>query len=92
MPLPMHPNAAAHTRQILCSSNPAGAVFDLMVNHTDLADGSASCQANADKIIKANEELARANGVNSTPYTITDTNKVIGGFNQAAFDKFIGGK
>jgi len=92
IPLPMHPNAAAHTRQILCSSNPAGAVFDLMVNHKDLPDGSEACQANADKTIKANEDLARANGINSTPYAVTDTNKVIGGFNQAAFDKFIEGK
>lgn len=92
VPLPMHPNAADHTRQILCSSNPAEAIFDLMVNHKDILNGSEACQDKANKTMKSNDDLAKANGVNSVPYAITDTNKVIGGFNQAAFDKFIEGK
>lgn len=92
IPLPMHPNAIPNTKQILCADKPTDAIFDFMVKHKDLQDGSLSCQTRVDAIIKSNETLAAANGINATPFALTDTNTVIGGYNVAAFEQFIKGK
>jgi protein-disulfide isomerase len=85
----MHPNAVPHTKQILCSNNPSKALFDIMVNRQGLAAGSASCQSKVDKQLTSIAEFTRNNGINSTPYIITDTNQVIGGFNVPAIQKFM---
>lgn len=92
MPLPMHPNAVPHTKQILCSNNPSKALFDIMVNRQELAAGSASCQSKVEKQLISIADFTRNNGINSTPYIITDTNQVIGGFNVPAIQNFMEAK
>lgn len=91
MPLAMHPNALPHTKQIMCSGNPEQAVFKVMVSHQELAMGSKSCQEKVDKNIEEISKFAMSNGINSTPYIITDSNQVIGGFNVPQLQAFIDG-
>lgn len=92
MPLSMHPNAVPHTKQILCSSDPKQALSDVMIAKQELSLGSAACQANVEKQIEAVTQFALEKGINSTPFIITDNNKVIGGFNIPELQKFIEGK
>lgn len=90
MPLPMHPQALPHSKQILCANNPTKAIYDIMVNKVNVADGSSECQAKADETLKDISTFAIKNDIRSTPYIITDKNQVINGFDTQALQKFIG--
>lgn len=91
MPLAIHSNALPHTKQILCSPKPEQAIFNVMVSHQDLAAGSQSCQDRVEKQVTDISKFALENGINSTPYIITDSNQVIGGFNVPQLQAFIDG-
>lgn len=92
IPLPMHPNALPHTKQILCAANPSKAIYDVMVAHQELGAGSTDCQAKVSNQLSEINTFATSNGINSTPFIITDTNQVIGGFNLPQLQSFIGSK
>lgn len=91
MPLAMHPNALPHTKQILCADKPEQAIFSVMVSRQELAAGSKSCQDKVEKQVGDISRFAMDNGINSTPYIITDTNQIIGGFNVPQLQAFIDG-
>lgn len=92
MPLAMHPNALPHTKQILCSSNPSKAISEVMIAKQELPAGSASCQSKVEAQVSEISKYAAENGINSTPFIITDTNQIIGGFNIPQLQSFIEGK
>lgn len=91
MPLPMHPNALPHTKQILCSANPQKALSDVMIGKQELPVGSNECQAKVDKQLAEINQFTLEKGINSTPFIITDNNQVIGGFNVPQLQAFIDG-
>lgn len=92
MPLAMHPNALPHTKQILCAANPSKAISEVMIAKQELSAGSASCQSKVETQISEISKYAAENGINSTPFIITDTNQIIGGFNIPQLQSFIEGK
>lgn len=92
LPLAMHPNALPHTKQILCSKDPENAIGDVMIAKQELPLGSTDCQAKVEKQLNEISKFSAEKGINSTPFMITDTNQVIGGFNLPELQKFIEGK
>jgi thiol:disulfide interchange protein DsbC len=89
MPLSIHPNALTHTQQILCADNPAKAINQIMISHDETLITSNDCIKKVENQISATAKYAQENGINATPYIITDSNKAIGGFDIKELQTFI---
>jgi len=92
IPLPMHPMAKEHIEQILCSTNPSKAIDTIMIKKLQAATPDKACIEKADKQIAELQKFSSENGINATPFIITDSNTVIGGFDTNALDNYLGAK
>jgi thiol:disulfide interchange protein DsbC len=92
IPLPMHPMAKEHIQQILCSTSPAKAIDTIMIKKLSVSTPEKSCISRADSQITKIQKYSSENGINATPFIITDSNTVIGGFDTNALDNYLGAK
>ena len=92
IPLPMHPMAKEHIEQILCATSPSKAIDTIMVKKLSATTPDKSCLTKADNQIAQIQKYSTENGINATPFIITDSNTVIGGFDTNALDNYLGVK
>ena len=89
MPLSMHPNAKAHTSNILCSTTPLDTLKEYMVNNNDnpkvkLADG-----CNIDAVLERTGSTARNLSINGTPAIVTGDGTMIMGADIQAINSYV---
>lgn len=92
MPLPMHPNAKAHSTNIICSKDQIATLKEYMVNDNDnpkvtLADG-----CNIDPVLERIGSVTRSLSINGTPAIVTGDGTMIMGADIQAINEYINKK
>lgn len=92
MPLPMHPNAKAHTTNILCSTDPMSTLNDYMVKNNENPKVSLVDGCNIDPVLERTGSIARGLGINGAPAIVTGDGNMIMGADIQAISDYVNGK
>lgn len=92
MPLPMHPNAKAHTTNILCSTDQIATLKDYMVNNNENPKVSLVDGCNIASVLERTGSTARGLGINGTPAIVTGSGTMIMGADIQAIADYVNGK
>ena len=92
MPLSMHPNAKAHTTNILCSTNPLNTLNDYMVKNNDNPKVSLTDGCKIDAVLERIGSIARGLNINGTPAVITGDGSMIMGDDIQAINEYVNRK
>lgn len=92
MPLSMHPNAKAHTTNILCSTNPLSTLKDYMVNNNESPNVTLKSGCNIDAVLERTGGTARNLSINGAPVIVTGDGTMIVGADIQAISEYVDGK
>lgn len=92
MPLSMHPNAKAHTQNIICSSNPVATLKEYMVNNNESPTVKLIDGCNIDPVIERIGSIARGLSINGTPVIVTGDGTMIMGADIQAISEYVNKK
>ncbi len=89
MPLPMHPNAKEHTKNIMCSTEPLGTLKEYMVNNNDNPTVKLAEGCNIDPVLERIGSVARGLAINGTPAIVTGDGTMIMGADIQAISDYV---
>ncbi len=89
MPLPMHPNAKAHTTNILCSTDQIATLKEYMVNNNDNPKVSLADGCNIAPVLERTGSTARGLSINGTPAIVTGDGTMIMGADIQAISDYV---
>lgn len=89
MPLPMHPNAKEHTKNIMCSNDPLGTLKEYMVNNNDTPKVTLADGCNIDPVLERIGSTARGLSINGTPAIVTGDGTMIMGADIQAISDYV---
>lgn len=89
MPLPMHPNAKAHTKNILCAKNPGETIKVYMYDNDENPKVNLEENCNIEPVLERVGSITRALNINATPTIITGTGEMIMGADMEAINKYL---
>lgn len=92
MPLSMHPNAKAHTSNILCSANPLEILKEYMINNNDNQKVKLTDGCNIDAVLERTGSTARNLSINGTPAIITGEGTILMGADIQAINEYVNRK
>lgn len=92
MPLSMHPNAKAHTTNILCSAKPLQTLKEYMVNNNDNPKVTLTQGCNIDPVLERTAAVARNLSINGTPAIVTGDGTMIMGSDIEAINDYLNKK
>lgn len=92
MPLSMHPNAKAHTTNILCSTKPLDTLKEYMVNNNDSPKFTLTDGCNIDAVLERIAAVARNLSINGTPAIVTGDGTMIMGSDIKAINDYLNKK
>ena len=92
MPLPMHPNAKAHTTNILCLKAPIDTLKEYMLNNNDNPKVSLNKDCNIDSVMERVGSVARSLNINGTPAIVTGKGDLIMGDDINAINNYLSSK
>lgn len=92
MPLPMHPNAKEHIKNIICSNDQINTLKEYMVKENDNVKVALASGCNIEPILERTGSLARGLGINGTPAIITGTGDLIMGSDIQAISDYVNSK
>ena len=89
MPLPMHPNAKAHTTNILCSTTPINTLHDYMGKNNEQPAVKLLAGCNIDPVLQRIGSISRSLSINGTPAIITGDGDLIMGDDIQAINNYL---
>lgn len=92
MPLSMHPNAKAHTTNILCSTKPLDTLKDYMVNNNDNPKVNLKDGCDIEAALERIGSTARNLSINGTPAIVTGDGTMIMGADIQAISEYVNKK
>ena len=92
MPLSMHPNAKAHTTNILCSAKPLDTLKEYMVNNNESPQVSLTDGCNIEPVLERIGSTARSLNINATPTIVTGDGTMIMGADIQAINEYLNKK
>lgn len=92
MPLPMHPNAKAHTTSIMCSTDPIGTLKEYMVNNNDNPKVKLTDGCNIDPALERIGSVTRSLSINGTPAIVTGDGTMIMGADIQSISDYVNKK
>mgnify|MGYP000361367515 CR=1 FL=1 len=92
MPLSMHPNAKAHTTNILCSTKPLQTLNEYMVNNNDNPKVTLTQGCNIEPVLERTAAVARNLSINGTPAIVTGDGTMIMGSDIEAISEYVNKK
>ena len=92
MPLSMHPNAKAHTTNILCSIKQLNTLNDYMVKNDDNPKVTLTPGCNIEAVLERTSSTARNLSINGAPSIITGDGTMIMGADIQAINEYLNKK
>lgn len=92
MPLSMHPNAKAHTQNIICSTNPVATLKDYMVKNNENPTVKLIDSCNIEPVLERIGSVARGLSINGTPAIVTGDGTMIMGADIQAISDYVNKK
>lgn len=92
MPLSMHPNAKAHTTNILCSTKQLETLNEYMVNNNENPKVNLIEGCNIDAALERIGSIARNLSVNATPVIVTGDGTMLMGVDIEAINEYVNKK
>ncbi len=92
MPLSMHPNAKAHTTNILCSTKPLQTLKEYMVDNNDNPKVTLTGGCNIEAVLERTAAVARNLSINGTPAIVTGDGTMIMGSDIEAISQYVNKK
>jgi thiol:disulfide interchange protein DsbC len=92
MPLPMHPNAKEHVKNIICSNNQIATLKEYMVNNNENPNVKIADGCNIEAVLERTGSISRELGINGTPAIITGDGTMIMGADIDAIYSYVNGK
>lgn len=92
MPLSMHPNAKAHTTNILCSTTPLATLKEYMVNNNETPQVKLIDGCNIDAVLERIGSTARGLSINGAPAIVTGDGVMIMGADIQAISEYVNKK
>jgi thiol:disulfide interchange protein DsbC len=92
MPLTMHPNAKAHSKNILCSKDPINTLMEYMVNNNESPTFESIANCNIEPVLERTGSIARSLSISGTPTIITGDGELITGSDINAINNYLNSK